>query len=192
MIEWLEHIDRIIFLWINGLHSPLFDTFFYYITKFYISIPVYFVIIYLLYKKFSPSYASLLLGIMILAVISADAISVAWFKEVFLRYRPSHNTEIQDMIHIVKNYRGGTYGFVSSHAANTFAFALFSGLVFRTKRILIPLFIWAGLVSYSRIYLGVHYPADIVCGALVGMCIAFVYYKIFTILHIRFSTSKNL
>lgn len=190
MIEWLEHIDRILFLCINGMHSPLFDTFFYYITKFYVSIPVYAYIIFLLYKKHTISFASILLALCVITVVCADLISVAWFKEVFLRYRPSHNVELQDVIHLVKNYRGGTYGFVSSHAANTFAFATVASLLLKSKKITIILFIWAALVSYSRIYLGVHYPADITCGALLGILLAFVICKIFTILHIRLNFKK--
>lgn len=182
MIEWLEHIDRTLFLLFNGLHSPFFDTIFYYISKFYISIPVYTFVIYLLYKSRSVLQASILLALIIVCVVLADMISVAWFKEVFLRYRPSHNTELQDLIHIVKNYRGGTYGFVSSHAANTFAFASCATLIFQKRNITIFLFTWAAIVSYSRIYLGVHYPADIACGALLGISTSVVFYKIFTIL----------
>ena len=112
----------------------------------------------------------------------ADQISVKVFKEGFERLRPSHNPEIKDLIHTVKGYRGGQFGFVSSHAANTFAMAFFTSKLFRNRYYSWFIFIWAAVVSYSRIYLGVHYPLDIIGGALLGMLLGylvFIPYRMF-------------
>jgi undecaprenyl-diphosphatase len=190
MIEWLEHIDQQLFLFLNGLHSPFFDPIMYYASKFYISLPLYAYIIITLYRTKSIKQATIIFTLMILCVALADIISVAWFKEVFLRYRPSHNLELQPYIHFVKHYKGGTYGFVSSHTANTFAFATFAAFILKNKTITTILFVWAGIVTYSRIYLGVHYPADVTCGALVGALISIVIYIIYSKLKFKLESKE--
>jgi undecaprenyl-diphosphatase len=90
------------------------------------------------------------------------------------RLRPSHDPVIGNQIHIVNNYRGGLYGFISSHAANTFAIAVFLALLFKRKVFTISIIIWASIVSFSRIYLGVHYPGDVLCGAILGTGLGFL------------------
>jgi len=177
-MELLEHLDRTLIVFINGLHSPFFDTFFYYVSKTYVGAPIYLFAIFLFYKIFQYKKAILYTILLIACVGAADLISVHAFKEVFLRYRPSHNLDIQDALHYVNGYRGGMFGFVSSHAANVFAFAVFSSLIFKRKAITITVLSWAMLVSYSRIYLGVHYPADILGGAIIGSAISYVIYRI--------------
>ncbi|WP_223265865.1 phosphatase PAP2 family protein [Vicingus serpentipes] len=106
-------------------------------------------------------------------IFLSDKISVYFFKEVFMRLRPCHNPEIANLVHIVSDHCGGQYGFVSSHATNTFALAVFVGLLVKQKIswLLPTLVIWAAVVSYSRIYLGVHYPGDVICGAILGAII---------------------
>jgi len=121
-----------------------------------------------------------LLGVAVVVTLG-DRISVEFFKEVFQRYRPSQNLEIYDLVHTVNDYRGGQYGFVSSHATNFFGIATFLYMLLRKpypKRAWY-LFIFAGLVAYTRIYLGVHYPGDIVCGAILGGLIAWSVFKVF-------------
>lgn len=114
-----------------------------------------------------------------LLIIGSDQISVHLFKDVFMRLRPCHNPLITDLVHTVNNHCGGQYGFVSSHAANTFALACFVGLVLKNhfKWMLPFMLFWATIVSYSRIYLGVHYPGDILGGAVLGALIGFLIYK---------------
>jgi undecaprenyl-diphosphatase len=114
-----------------------------------------------------------------LLIFFADQISVHFFKDVFLRLRPCHNPTIADLVHIVNDHCGGKYGFVSSHAANTFALAVFVGLVLKNhfKWMLSFMLVWATIVSYSRIYLGVHYPGDVLGGALLGASIGFVIWR---------------
>jgi undecaprenyl-diphosphatase len=114
-----------------------------------------------------------------LVVTLADQISVKAFKEVFERLRPCHTPELQDIVHLVKNKCGGKYGFVSSHAANTFGVAFFLSLFFKNRNFSIFIFIWASVVSYSRIYLGVHYPFDVLGGAALGAVIGYLVYLLY-------------
>lgn len=173
MFETLELLDRNLLLAINAANASWADTLFWYISKPWASIPLYAATIYILYKKFQPKQATLFLLCIIISIALADLISVHGFKNVFMRYRPTHNVEIADMIHIVNDYRGGMYGFVSSHAANMWAFCIAASLCVRNRAFTIITIVWVVLVCYSRMYLGVHYPADIIGGALLGAGIAF-------------------
>lgn len=123
----------------------------------------------------------MILLVIIISVVLADSLSVALFKNVFMRFRPSHNPELEGLVHIVNGYRGGDYGFISSHAANTFALAVALSHFLKKKFRYFPFFIfsWAALVSYSRIYLGVHYPGDVICGAMFGSVIALIILKVY-------------
>lgn len=139
--------------------------------------------LYLIIKQYKKQ-SWIIIPVIILSVALADSLSVVMFKNVFMRLRPSHNPAFEGIIHIVNGYKGGDYGFVSSHAANTFALAISLMHFLKLKFRLFPVFIisWAALVSYSRIYLGVHYPADVLCGALFGSLIAFILLKLYAYL----------
>ena len=95
-----------------------------------------------------------------------------------MRFRPTHDPMIMYMVDTVDNYRGGLYGFISSHAANTFAVAIYIMMLFKDFRVSFSMFVWAIITSFSRIYLGVHYPGDVVCGALAGIIIGLICYSI--------------
>ncbi len=169
-LEQIEQADIDLFLWFNQWHTPFFDTLFNWITYKFTWIPLYALLLYFLIKKYQKQSIWFIFGA-IIAIVLADQISVHWFKEVFRRYRPCHNENIKHLVHIINNHCGGTYGFVSSHAANTFALAVFmlKALNPENKIWKYLLVFWAITVSYSRIYVGVHYPADIVSGALLGI-----------------------
>ena len=173
IIEFLKDIDTQLFLFLNGLHTPFFDVLFEYFSGRFFWIPLYALLFVIATLKLKWKMMYFILAVVALIFLS-DKISVYWFKEVFMRYRPCHNNDIAHLIHLVDGC-GGKYGFVSSHAANTFALAAFMGIILRKHfpKMLFWMLIWATVVSYSRIYLGVHYPADIVVGGMLGILIGY-------------------
>ena len=181
MFENLKDIDEHLFLWGNSFHSTFFDALMPYLTSFWIWIPLFLWWLLAFIRVFKTKTLFVVLFVVTLLALS-DRSSV-FVKNTFKRYRPSHNIRIKDKIHIVNEYRGGQYGYVSSHASNAFGIALFLCLLLKNrpqKWLKISFFVWAFIMMYTRIYLGVHYPFDLVSGALLGSLWALVLYKIFT------------
>ncbi|OFX85725.1 MAG: hypothetical protein A2W99_05885 [Bacteroidetes bacterium GWF2_33_16] len=184
MIDFLIYWDTQLFIFLNGIHSPFWDDAMWWITKTTLWIPLYLILAaFIIYKQRKQSYVTLLF--IALLVLLSDQVSVHFFKDIFQRLRPCHTPELQDIVHLVKNKCGGKYGFVSSHAANTFAIASFLTFLFKYMPFTIFIFLWAVIVSYSRIYLGVHYPLDVICGALLGFLIGFVVFKAYKLANKR-------
>lgn len=170
----INSIDEYLFKLINAIGWKDMDPFMILISSKWIWIPLYIFIIYKIYQKFPEQIFKILLSIGVL-IFLADFGSVHLFKEVFERLRPCH---VLDGIRIVDGC-GGQYGFISSHASNSFAIAFFISLLFRKKIIFILLFSWAVLIGFSRIYLGVHYPFDILGGMFWGLFVSLLTYLIF-------------
>ncbi|MGB0881945.1 MAG: phosphatase PAP2 family protein [Vicingaceae bacterium] len=175
-------------MFLNGLNSPIWDEIFYVVTGKLFWIPFGVALVFLAYLKVQRK-AVLVLVFFVLSIALADQISVKLFKEVFERLRPCHNPLIADLVHTINGHCGGRYGFVSSHAANSFALAIFAGLTFKNsfKMVLPIMVVWAFLVSYSRVYVGVHYPLDVFCGGVLGAIIAYLLYQVFKISNKRFN-----
>lgn len=195
MLEILENWDQSLFLFLNSLRIDSLDPVFFLISSKSIWIPLYVFFAYLLFKHFQRKAAILLFTSLLLTIGLNDVICAKLIKPSVGRYRPTQNLVIGPKVKTVKNwegkeYRGGLYGFVSNHASNTFALAtfLFIFLKRRVKRFGLFVFIWAAVVSYSRIYLGVHYPGDIVAGGLFGMFWA----SVFSVLALLAIKSLNL
>lgn len=180
MIEKLNELDTSLFLWLNSFNSPFWDKVMWVVSGKIEWVPLYAILLAIVIYKYRWKSIWIVLAIALLITL-ADQISTEVFKKGIERLRPSHNEEIRDIVHVVKDYsgnyyRGGFYGFVSSHAANSFAVATFFTLLFKRRWFTYSIFFWASLVSYSRIYLGVHYPGDIIGGAILGAVIALLVY----------------
>lgn len=176
MIDQLLELDKELFLFLNGLHAPWLDMPMDYLSEKYFWIPLHAFLLAHVVLTFKKQSIIILVALVITIALS-DQSTTRFMKPLFERLRPSHEPSLEGLVHLVDNYKGGRYGFASSHAANTFGVALFLTLLFRkSKPWMAWLFAWAALVSYTRIYLGVHYPGDILVGALIGMLWALISY----------------
>ena len=176
----LLDLDRELFLLINGMHAPWADGVMEAVSVMVMWFPMYAVFLYLIQRWLG--WRGLGIGVLCITamIFASDSGSVMLFKDQFQRLRPCHADDLQGMVHVVDGC-GGQYGFVSSHAANHFAIAafLFGVLRRRWSQSWIPLLLWAALIGYSRIYLGRHYPGDVIVGALYGMVIGAFFVGIF-------------
>lgn len=176
-ILWLSDIDARLLLIVNGAHSPFFDSVMWCISGRWIWVPFYAVLAYLLFRRMSWKRASICLVTIGLIILAADQTCATLIRPEIGRLRPANlNNPLSSFVHVVNGYRGGRYGFPSCHAANTFALAVFMSLVIRHKWLTVMMFSWAFVVSYSRMYLGVHYFGDLFCGATIGSLFAVLFY----------------
>ncbi len=185
MNDLLVSFDTWLFLFLNSLHIEALDPIMVIISGKFTWIPLYVILLLLIIKKHQIKSMLIIIPFIVLLITSSDQISVHLFKNIFERLRPCHNTDLNDFIHLLGNC-GGKYGFLSSHASNTFALASFLILLMKQRTYLYALIFWASLVSYSRIYLGVHYPADILAGACLGTLIGIIFWSFFTKANGRF------
>jgi undecaprenyl-diphosphatase len=188
MLERLLHIDTEILLAINGWHAPWADALMWIVSAKTTWIPLYLLLVGLLvWRYYKPAMTSVkwlqrvpacvvMIVVIGLAVGAADFIASGILKDFVARPRPSRVPQLEGVLHLVYGYRSGQYGFVSSHAANTMACGLLFSLVWRKKIATIGLMLWVAMNCYSRMYLGVHYPLDILGGLLVGTTTALLAY----------------
>ncbi|MDR2423278.1 MAG: phosphatase PAP2 family protein [Prevotellaceae bacterium] len=159
--------DTELFTYLNGLHCDLLDPVMKALSSIPLWIPMYLAVIGIIIVK--RRFASLaVLCVLGLSFALSDQLAVHLFKNIFERLRPCHDETLKNMVYSLENC-GGKYGFVSNHAANAFCFAMFSALFFRNRYWTIIIFLWATGVAYSRIYVGKHFPLDVVCGAIFGI-----------------------
>ncbi len=173
-MEFLTTMDTRIFLAINGAHAGFLDFIMFWASNKGIWAPFYAFLIYLFFLHYKKT-GWILVGLTFLLVAISDQSTVHLFKEVFMRLRPCHDPSLAGLVRLPDDHCGGQYGFISSHASNSFAVAVFVGYFLgkKIRHFMTVMLIWAALVSYSRIYMGVHYPSDVIVGAIWGSLLAF-------------------
>lgn len=187
-MEVIKQFDQSLFLLLNDLHSTFFDKAMFLFSSREIWIPFYLLIIYVIVKTFKKSsiYILILIG---LSITVSDQFS-GLIKNSVERLRPSNDPLLSNLVHIVNGYRGGTFGFFSSHASNSFTIAIIAAMLFKNRMFTILIFTWAILISYTRIYLGLHYPGDILTGWIWGALIGFGFYRLMIFIQQRYFKSN--
>ena len=173
----LEQLDQQLFLFLNSANSPFWDKVMFFLSMKVVWAPLYLVILIYLGKKYKRKFRIIILFV-ILAVALTDQTALI-IKYSFDRLRPCHEPSLQGLVHMVKGECGGKFGFVSSHAANSFNVALLSLMFIKKRWYSVSIIFWAAIVSYSRIYLGVHYPGDVLSGAILGALIGWSVYMMY-------------
>jgi undecaprenyl-diphosphatase len=194
MLEQLLHIDTEVLLAINGWYAPWADTLMWIISAKTTWIPLYLLLVGLLVWRYrQPSNNAtkwlkkvpvcvVMIVVIVAAVGLSDFIASGILKDLVARPRPTRVPELEGVLHLVNGYKSGQYGFVSSHAANTMACGLLFSLIWRNKIATVGLMLWVAVNCYSRMYLGVHYPLDILGGLMVGVLMAVVAYQVLLML----------
>lgn len=188
MLQEILQLDKDFFLFLNGMGNSTFDGFSLFISNKFSAIPLYALLLFLAYRLLGLKRTLVLLVWVALMITVTDQLS-NFFKYGVGRLRPCHDPEIASVLRLVKSHCGGQYGYFSAHAANSFALAVMFGSLLKSKfrYLSILLVFWAALVAFSRIYLGVHFPLDIMTGGVVGSLFGWLFYKLFIFTLRKFS-----
>ncbi len=188
MLEQLLELDKSIFLALNSSGSPFWDSFWMIYTTKTSWIPFYAVLLFLMFKKLNTKMFFLTLVVIALMITFTDQITNL-FKSGVQRPRPCHDSGLESLMVLVKQSCGGAYGYFSGHASNSMVIAIFSGLVLRYKYkyAIYGLIVWAIFMGYSRIYIGVHYPLDVLSGFIFGGISGYLFYRLNNYLQSRFT-----
>ncbi len=185
MIDFLVNIDKQLFFFFNGMHAPWLDQVMFWISDKKVWIPFYLLLAFWIIKTYKWKSIIYLLGIG-LAITFTDQVISGFMKGYFERFRPSRDPEMEGLVHIVNEYRGGKYGFASSHSGNAFALAIYLFMLFKEYKWISLMFIWAAVVAYSRVYLGVHYPGDIIVGGIIGLSFGYIFQHLSKTVHSKY------
>ena len=191
-LQQLISLDQHCTLALNGSNSLFWDGFMTTATSTITWIPMGIILLYVIIKNNSLQEIFLITVMLVLAVLVADQFASSFCKPFFARYRPTQDPFLMFQVDVVNNCRGGKYGFISSHAANTFSLFVLVSLIIRDRRLSFWLFTWAALNAFSRVYLGVHYLGDIICGTLWGCIVGVLSYLLFRFIQKKVATRADL
>lgn len=192
MLERLLVWERDAFFFLNGSDSAFLDRFMWIYSGKAVWLPLaVFIVCVLCYKKNWREWLPILLAIA-LTITLCDQFASHICKPLFTRFRPTHHPDFMEQVKVVFDYRGGLYGFISSHAANAFGFATLLALIFRDRLFSFTIFFWALLTAYSRIYLGVHFITDIIPGALSGLFFGYIVYRCYLLAIAKLSQEEPI
>jgi undecaprenyl-diphosphatase len=194
ILDFFKGIDKDVLLYINGHNSPFMDRVMDAISGRFTWIPLYILLAIMIIRDYRKG-AILIIIFAVIAIVLSDQASNL-IKDHFMRLRPSHTPGLMGQLHYVKDsngdpYMGGMYGFVSNHAANAASLAIYIILLSRRRFVTIGMIVWVILLCYSRVYLGVHYPSDVICGVLLGIFIGSFAHKACMILQRATSMRDN-
>jgi undecaprenyl-diphosphatase len=179
-IKSIESWDATLLLTLNAHHTDWMDRFMWLMSQTAVWIPFFALFLFLLFRN-QKGNALIVLLFLALLVLCTDQVASGIFKPLVARFRPTHTPGLEEHVHLVNGYRGGHYGFFSSHAANVFGFAVLSLLLVRRTVYTLTIIAWASLVSFSRIYLGVHFPLDVATGVLFGVLAGVGFYYLYLV-----------
>lgn len=180
ILQTLIDVDTDLLLWINGMHSPYWDNFMMLYTSKMVWVPFYASFLYVMFRNFPVKVNIICLIVITFIIFASDQAASGLLKPLVGRMRPSNlDNPISPLVHVVNGYRGGRFGFPSSHAANAWSMTFFAMYLVRRNKLNIFLVFWAFIMCYTRMYLGVHYPGDILVGTLIGLLFATLFYYIF-------------
>ena len=184
-LQWLIDLDRRMLLALNGSDSLFLDGVMKIYTTTVVWVPVALVLLFIVLKNNTPRTALLTVIAVALVIVATDQVSSHLIKPLVGRLRPCNDPAIMHLIDTANGYRSGGYSFTSSHACNSFGIFAIVSLIIRHRGLSLTLLLWAIINSFSRIYLGVHYPGDILCGALLGAAIGLLIYLVYSFIHKR-------
>jgi undecaprenyl-diphosphatase len=184
LLKYLLNIDNKILLWVNDHNSPFWDEIMLAFSERFFWVPFYAMLVLLIIYKFKKRSLLILITITLM-IIATDQFSSLLLKPLVGRLRPCYNESLAHLLHMIKDC-GGRYGFISSHASNSFGAAMMLWMLFRKQfNDFWLIFVWAAVVSYSRIYLGVHFPSDIIGGMFCGLIFGYLFFRLY-----RFAEKK--
>lgn len=191
-IQTILEVDRDLLFWFNGSGSLFIDRWMAILTCGFTWIPLYISLLYLVIKNNETmTQILLIIGCSLLCVVFADGVADFIVKPLIARWRPSNDPLIKYSVQVVGGMRGSDYGFFSAHAANTFSIAIFFCLLVRSKILSVSILLWSLVNCYTRMYLGLHYPLDILCGLLWGGAVGCGSYIIYNKVYNKISPANN-
>lgn len=183
MLETLSNLDTQLFLFFNRHTSPFWDIIMYYGTLKYTWIPLYLLILFGIGRKYKLQTILIVIFIALLITMT-DQLSM-FSKELFERWRPCRDPELGPFINLYQGKCGGRFGFFSAHAASSFGLAYFTSKLIKRRWFTISIFTWAAFVAYTRVYLGSHFPGDIIVGAIIGIILGWINIKLLFLFPIK-------